>query len=312
MLAKVKRFGSTVHQAYKDFSDDDCLSMGAALAYYTIFSLPALLVVVIAVAGQFWDAAAVRGSLEDEIAGMVGEGGKEQIAAMIDKANQPGRGLLAGTIGVAVLLLGATGVFGQLQHALNRVWEVEPDPAQGGVKNFILKRVLSLGMVLAFGFLLLVSLVLTTVLSSMGDLLSGLLPDEVSSVVPVVIHLAVSLVVITLLFAAMFKLLPDAQLTWRQVWFGAGVTAVLFLIGKTAIGMYLANKDPGAYGAAGSLVLILLWVYYTSLIVFFGAEFTQAWSHSRGEAIEPKPGAVRVEEHKDYKRPAGRAANSPA
>src|SRR5687768_1393112 len=189
MLARAKKLGSTVRQAYEDFSDDDCMSMGAALAYYTIFSLPALLVVVIAVAGQFWDAGAVRGALEDEIAGMVGQGGKEEVATMIDKANQPGRGLLAGTIGIAVLLLGATGVFGQLQHALNRVWEVEPDPAQGGIKNFILKRVLSLGMVLAIGFLLLVSLVLTAVLSSMGDMLSGLLPDQVSTVVPVLIHL---------------------------------------------------------------------------------------------------------------------------
>ncbi len=302
MLNAAKRLFQTLRHAYEDFSDDDCMSMGAALAYYTIFSLPALLVVVLSVAGLFWDAGEVRGALEQEIEGFVGETGKEGIATMIDKANQPGRGLAASIIGGVVLLLGATGVFGQLQHALNRVWEVEPDPAKGGLKNFIFKRVLSLGMVLAIGFLLLVSLVLTTVLSSVGDALGGLLPEQVSKVWPVAIHLLVSLVVITLLFAAMFKFLPDAQLTWRQVWFGSAVTALLFIVGKSLIGLYLANKDPGAYGAAGSLVLILLWIYYTSLIVFFGAEFTQAWSTSHGEAIEPKPGAVRVAEKKQYQR----------
>lgn len=305
MFGSVKRLGRTIKQAYDDFSDDDCMSMAAALAYYTIFSLPPLLVVALTIAGVFWDSSDVRGSLEDEIAALVGEGGKKEVATMIDKANQPGRGAVASTVGVVVLLLGATGVFGQLQHSLNRVWEVKPDPAQGGIKNFIMKRILSLGMVLAIGFLLLVSLILTTILGSVGNTLGGLLPGDVAKVWPFLIHLVVSFVVITLLFAAMFKALPDAHLSWRNVWFGAAVTAGLFIVGKSLIGLYLANKDPGAYGAAGSLVIVLLWVYYTSLILFFGAEFTQAWAQSHGESIEPKPGAVKVEEVDEVRRDEG-------
>ncbi len=298
MWNRLKAVVSVLKTTFREFSDDDCMSRAAALAYYTVFSLPALLVVVVAAAGLVWDASAVRGALEDEIAGMVGEGGTEQIALMMDKANDSGRGIWATIIGGVVLLAGAIGVFGQLQYALNRAWGVKPDPKMGGIKQFVTKRLLSLGMVLVVAFLLLVSLALTTGLSAAGTAIGGVLggpsTDVALGFLPVAIHLAVSWLVITLLFAAMFKFLPDAHIAWRDVWAGAAITAVLFVAGKSLVGLYLGSKDTGAYGPAGSLVLVLLWIYYTSLIFLFGAELTQVLASTRGKEIQPEAGAVRV------------------
>ncbi|MGN6548012.1 MAG: YihY/virulence factor BrkB family protein [Aureliella sp.] len=298
MLQKLKDFGGLIKQTFTEFSNDDCLSMAAALAYYTVFSLPPLLVIVISVAGMFWNRDAIQGSIEGEVQGMVGESGKEQIHSMIAQASQPqGRGL-ATAIGVVVLLVGATGAFAQLQHSLNKAWEVEPDPEQGGIKNFILKRILSLGMVLAMAFLLLVSLILTTVLSAAGHAMGGLLPSGISAVWPIIINFVVSFLVIWLLFAAMFKFLPDANIDWEDVWIGAAITALLFMIGKALIGVYLGTQAHGA----GPVILILLWIYYSASIVLIGAEFTQVWARSYGKQIQPKAGAVRVERTKEYAR----------
>jgi membrane protein len=177
---------------------------------------------------------------------------------------------------------------------------VEPDPDQGGIKAFLSKRVFSLGIILVVAFLLLVSLVISAALSGIGDRMGSVLPSGLSEPVLQALNLVISLGAIFLLFAAMFKVLPDAKISWRSVWVGAGVTAVLFVLGKYLIGLYLGNSNPGqAYGAAGSLAVLLLWIYYSSLIVLFGAEFTETWAQERrGETIEPEPGAVRVRREK--------------
>lgn len=298
MPTQAKNFWQLIKQTFSEFSEDDCPSMAAALAYYTVFSLPPLLVIVITVAGFFWSPDAIQGTIEGEIKGMIGESGKEQIHNMMVEARLSNRSGMAMALGAIVLLAGATGVFAQLQHSLNKTWEVAPDPEQGGLKNFIIKRILSLGMVLAVAFLLLVSLLLTTALTAAGDALGGLLPEGTSTIWPIMINFVVSFIVIWLLFAAMFKFLPDAQIAWRDVWIGAAITALLFMIGKMLIGVYLGSQ---AFGA-GPLILILLWIYYSSLILLIGAEFTQVWARSFGKRIEPKEGAVRVVQKKEYER----------
>jgi membrane protein len=270
--------------------------MAAALSYYTVFSLPPLLVLLFLLLGAVLDPQDIRGTVEGQIRGLMGPESGEQIRTIIANADRPGSGNVPATVlGIVALLLGATGVFGQLQAALNRAWEVAPDPEQGGLKSFLIKRVFSLGMVLALAFVLLVSLVLSAVLSAFGDSLGRFLPDGLSEPLLHAINFAFSFAVITLLFAAIFKILPDATIAWRDVWVGGAVTALLFTVGKFLLGLYLGRSNPGeAFGAAGALALMLVWIYYTSMIVFFGAEFTQTWAERRGRGIEPEKGAVRV------------------
>jgi membrane protein len=234
----------------------------------------------------------VQHALETQFAGIVGEPGARQIHQMVAYGQATADGGRVATVGSLVgLLLGATGVFLSLQEALNRVWEVKPDPNQGGVRNFILKRLLSLGMVLGLCFLLAVSLALTAAISSLGGALGGSIRPAVMQVV----DLVMSWVVLTLLFAALFKVLPDAKVAWRDVWVGGAVTAVLFVAGKFVIGLYLAGSKPGdAFGAASALAVVLVWAYYAGMILLFGAEFTREWATARGSGIEPRKGAVRV------------------
>jgi membrane protein len=210
-------------------------------------------------------------------------------------------------MGVALLIFSATGLFAQLQFALNRAWEVEPDPQQGGALRFLLKRVFSLGMIVVIAFLLLVSLVLTTLIDEITAYLQGSSPGGVALVLGIVLNNLAVLALATLLFAAMYKILPDAKMAWKDTWIGAGLTAVLFVIGKSLIGWYLQSSDVGgSWGsAAASLVGILIWVYYTSLIVLFGAELAQVWASEYGSGIEPAKGAVRkVEEKRHVREPA--------
>ncbi|HYE96612.1 MAG TPA: YihY/virulence factor BrkB family protein [Rubricoccaceae bacterium] len=280
----------------KEVGDDDLPSLAAAIAYYTIFSLPALLAVALGVAGAVFGAEAVREMLLAEVGGLVGAEGAGAIQGMIESASDLGDSLAAKVGGVAVLLVGASGAFGQFQKALNRVWEIEPAPVQGGrlafVKQLLLKRVLSFGMVATIGFLLLVSLVMSTALSVAGETLGGVSPGGVIATLLRVVHLVVSLGVVTVLFAAMFVLLPDRRIPWRDVWVGAAVTAALFTLGKFLIGLYIGTSDPGsAFGVAGSLALMLIWIYYSALIVLAGAEFTQAYTTWRKETEERHPWA---------------------
>jgi membrane protein len=283
-----------VKATFREFGQDDCASMAAALAYYTIFSLPALLVIVTWVAGLAFDPTDVQGRIRTELQEVVGPEGAEQVETMIGHAQRTGAAPLAAVIGIGTLLFGATGALAQLQASLNRAWGVKPDPQAGGLKQFLLKRILSLGMVLVIGFLLLVALLVTATLSALSE---RWLPGNWSQPLLLVAGFLVDLAVVTLLFAAIFKVLPDVEIAWREVWVGAGVTAVLFVLGKFAMGFYLGRSDVGsAYGVAGSLALVLVWIYYSGLILLAGAEFTQVWARRYGTEIRPSAGAVSVVE----------------
>lgn len=293
-----------VKDSGKSFIDDDCPTQAAALSYYTIFSLPALLMLILLILGAVLDPRDIQGQMETQMGSLMGPSATEQIRTILQQQQQPGSGGLLPTIlSLGALILGATGAFGQLQAALNRAWGVAPDPDEGGLKAFLLKRVFSFGMILSVAFLLLVSLVLSAALTAFGGALGSVLPDGVSGTLLQVVNQVISLLVIGALFAAIFKVLPDATIAWRDVWVGAAVTAVLFVVGKFLIGLYLGRSNPGqAFGAAGSLAVMLVWIYYSSMILLLGAEFTQVWAERRGGGIAPEKGAVRVVQEKKHVR----------
>jgi membrane protein len=304
----MRNFFSVIGKAVRDFGEDDCMSSAAAMAYYAIFSLPPLLVMVVALAGYFgvpperiqkivqdqWGVASSSDQHGRENAEAADRGGEEE-----RKADAP-RGVV-GTVmrvaGVLILVFSATGLFAQLQYTLNRAWEVKPDPKLGGVLAFLGKRILSLGMILVIVFLLLVSMVLTTVIDEIIAYLKGGAPEETAIVLGITLNNVVALVVATLLFAAMFRVLPDARVAWSDVWFGAVVTGLLFVFGKSLIAVYLQYTDLSTNwgSAAASLIGVLVWIYYSSIIVLFGAELTQAWAAAHGRGIRPAPGAVPAE-----------------
>ena len=304
-----------IKEAAADWSHDRAPRLGAALAYYTVFSLVPFLVVVIALIGLVLGQEAAQSAILSHIATMVGDQSAAAIKDMIRRADQPSTGLVATVLAVVTLLFGASGVFGQLQDALNTVWGVEPKEGRG-VWGFIKDRFLSFVAVLGTGFLLLVSLILSSALAAFGKWFSGLLPLPEA-----LLHLfnfALSFVVVTGLFALIFKVLPDAKVAWRDVWVGALLTAALFTIGKYALGLYLGKSNvASAYGAAGSLVLILLLVYYSAQILLYGAEFTQVYANRLGERIVPAPDAQvadprkaagQANEKATRSRPSGHAA----
>jgi membrane protein len=283
---------SLLREAGSDWVDDEAPRLGAALAYYTAFSLAPLLVVVIGVFGLFLGQDAARGRLVDDVGGLVGPDAGKQIEEMIASARFTGRGLTGTLLGLATLLLGASGVFGELQAALNRVWDVKAPPS-GGIMATIRKRFFSVTMVLGTAFLLLVSMVVSVALSRLGEVAGSVLPGQ--AVIAWVVDLVVSLGGVTLLFAMLFKYLPDVVIAWRDVWVGAAITAGLFVIGKFAIGLYLGHAGlESGFGAAGSLIVILVWVYYSAQIMLFGAEVTHVWAARRGAHRQPVQGATPV------------------
>ncbi|HUH12309.1 MAG TPA: YihY/virulence factor BrkB family protein [Longimicrobiales bacterium] len=296
-----------IKQTFREFMDDDAPRLAAALSYYTVFALPPLLVLLIVLLGAVFEPSAVEQAMEGQVRSTIGAEAADAIQTMIENASRPGSGgLLATLLSIAALLFGASGAFAQLQRALNTAWGVEPDPESGGVMGFISKRVLSLGMILAVGFLLVVFLVVSAVLSAVGESLTQFLPSGLSGALLQALNAAISLAVITVLFAAIFKVLPDAVIRWKDVWMGAAVTALLFVVGKFALGFYISRSDPGsAYGAAGSLAVILVWIYFSSMIVLLGAEFTQVWARRKGQRVEPEEGAVRVRKAPDEAVPRG-------
>ena len=283
-------------QSVRGFIQDDCPTMAAALSYYTVFSLPPLLVLLLAILGAVVDPRDIQGNIEAQMREAMGPAGAGQVRTILANADRPGgAGVLPAVLSVLALLLGATGVFGQLQAALNKAWGVAPDPSKGGVKSMLLKRMFGVGMVLGLAFILLVSLVVSALLSAFGDQLARFLPEGLSAPVLEAINFAGSLAVIALLFGAIFKVMPDARIAWSDVWVGALATALFFVAGKLVLGLYLGRSNPGeAFGAAGALALMLVWIYYSSMIVLLGAEFTQAWAEHRGKGIVPEKGAVRV------------------
>ena len=280
-------------QTASEWMEDDAPSLGAALAYYTVFSLAPLMTIAIAIAGFFFGKEAAQGQIFDELRVLLGEEGGKAIEEMVQSASaQPTVGVVATVISVIILLFGASGVFGQLQASLNRIWGVKPKPGRG-VLGIIQDRLLSFGFTLVVGFLLLVSLLLTAGIALVADLAGGLMPA--SETLAQLLNFVLSLAIITLLFAMIFKFLPDAKIAWRDVWIGAFLTALLFTVGKFALGLYLGKSSvASSYGAAGSLIVLLLWVYYSSQILFFGAEFTQVYANRFGSCVAPADNAVPV------------------
>lgn len=282
--------------ALKKFFADGCSSMAGALAFYTIFSLPAVLTVVLLLVGQVVDPMEMQRLIVGQISDLVGPAGASQVETVIAHARTSEiDASVTAIVGLGTVLIGATTAFGQLQSGLNHVWGVKPDPKKGGIKRFILKRVFSFGVVVAVAFLLLVSFVLSAALGMVGDRVGSMF--SMGDALLIVGNAVLSFVVIAFVFAAMFRLLPDAEIAWRDALVGGTTTAVLFVGGKELIGAYLGSSDPGtAYGAAGSLVLVLVWVYYSSMIVLYGAEFTRVWAEKRGSGVRPEKGAVAVVE----------------
>jgi membrane protein len=273
--------------------NDQAPTLGAALAYYTIFSLAPLLVITISIAGLAFGREAAEGQIFDQLRGLLGEESGRAMQVIVQNASQePKTGVLATIIGFALLLFGASGVFGQLQTSLNAIWGVQPKPGRG-ILGIIHDRILSFGFILVVGFLLLVSLLLTAAISFAGQRFGEMIVGMEALVQ--LLNTILSLAVITLLFAMMFKFLPDAKIAWRDVWIGAFITALLFTIGKFALGVYLGRSGvASSYGAAGSLIVLLLWVYYSSQIVFFGAEFTQVYANRFGSHVSPANNAIAV------------------
>jgi membrane protein len=273
MLWKVAKEAATSWASHND------ARQGAALAYYSVFSLGPLIVIAIAIAGFVFGRDAASGQVTSSIAGMLGETGAKAVQAMLAEASRPREGLLATILGVGLLIFAAIGVVVQLKDALNIVWEVK-DQSGGGLWSFIRSYVISLAAVLALGFLLLVSLLITTVLAAAGKYVAPYLHEWIFHF----ISLLVSFLVITTLFAMMFKWLPDVSVAWRDVWLGAVLTALLFEIGKSAIAFYIGKQGlESTYGAAASIIVVLIWVYYSSQIILMGAEFTHAFASHRSE-----------------------------
>lgn len=274
-------------RAFSRWNEDHAPQQGAALAYYAVFSLAPLLMIVITIAGFVFGQEAAQGQLIEQIKGLVGEKSAQAIQSMIEEARRPTVGIIATVVAVVMLLFGATGVFAQLQESLNIIWKVEEKPGEG-IWKIIKNRFISLMAVLGTGFLLLISLVISAGLSAIGTTLEHVLPFPEFLLQG--INVFISFSVVTLLFAMIYKLLPDKSIQWSDVWIGAIITSVLFTIGKFLIGLYLGKSDVGiAYGAAGALVVILIWVYYASQIFLFGAEFTAVYAASRGSRCAPSP-----------------------
>jgi membrane protein len=276
--------------AYQGWKEDRASRLSAALAYYTIFSLAPLLVIVIAITGLIWKADVVRTQLLGQIQSLVGVEGALFVADLITNTGNPAQDIVATLIGIITLLFGALGVFNELHNSLNIIWEVKEEKPKGflqTIKKVIVYRLLSFTMILGIGFLLLVSLVISAGLSATQETIGNAIP--LSEFILQIVNTVISIGVITILFALMYKFLPDAKIAWRDVWMGAFVTAVFFSLGKTAIGLYLGNSAvASSFGAAGSLALLLVWIYYSAQILFFGAEFTQVYANTYGSKIIPE------------------------
>jgi membrane protein len=267
--------------AAQGWLNDNASSMGASLAYYTFFSMAPLLLIVISVAGLLLGREAAQGHLIHELSGMLGPQAAASIQALIASASEPADNWWGTLLGLGVMLVGATTVFAELQDALDRIWQVPQRPAGGGLWALLRARVLSFGLILGLAFLLMVSLVMGAVIAGLGRWLSHTLGDWVW--VAQTLNVGISFVITTAIFALIYKLMPRAHVQWNDVWVGAVVTALLFSLGKALIGLYLsASGIASAYGAAGSLVLVLLWVYYSAQVFLLGAEFTWVYANARG------------------------------
>jgi membrane protein len=278
----------------REWSNDNAPRLGASLSYYTIFSLAPVLLLVIAVAGLVLGPEAAQGKIVEQLSGLLGADAAKAIQTMLEKANQRGSGIVATVIGFVTLIIGATGVMIELQDALNTVWKVVAKPGRG-LKGIIRDRLLSFGIVLGFGFLLLVSLVLSAAVALLDSWIGAVIPGWV--IMGYVLSYGISLGLVTFVLAAIFKILPDVKISWRDVGVGALVTSVLFHLGKFGISLYIGKASVAStFGAAGSLAVLLVWVYYSSQIVLFGAEFTRVYANEYGTRVVADDNAIPVPE----------------
>lgn len=277
----------------KEWQEDKASRLAAALSYYTIFSLPPLLIISLAIVGQFYNQQAAQEQILAQATSVVGQTGGEAIGQILENAGDPTLSSAAAIISIIVLLFGASGVFNQLQDAMDTIWDVEPKPGRG-IWGTVKDRFFSFTMVLGVGFLFLVSLILSTVVTAVSNFVTDLTPGTIAAAN--IFDFIFSFAIMTLLFALIFKVIPDVKISWKDVWLGAVVTALLFTIGKWAISFYLGQSAPAStYGAAGSLIVLLLWVYYSAQILFLGAEFTQVYARRFGDASQPAENAVRAD-----------------
>ena len=283
---KLKSSWPLLKTIFTKWIDDDPFQLAAALSYYTLFSLAPLLVISIAVAGFVFGREAAHNQIVETIQGLIGQQSAEAVQAMIQHAsNKPKTGLVSTLLGGIFLLFGAGGVVGELQTALNAIWRVKPKPGTG-LRDFIRKRFISFAMVLGVGFLLLVSLAVSAFISGLTQFVGSL--HEGAAMIAHLLDVVISFALVTLLFAMIYKFLPDVEIRWKDVWIGAALTSILFTTGKFLIGFYLGSSGvTSVYGAAGSLITVLLWVYYSALIFFLGAEFTQVYASQYGSGVIP-------------------------
>ena len=291
---RIRHLPSLIKEAVISWNKDDPWRLSAIVAYYAILSLPGLLVIIINFVGYFWSAEIVEGIVYDELKSAMGAAAADGVQTILERAHGDHQSLAATLVSIGALIFGATGVFYHLQISLNKVWEIESDP-KSGILRYIIDRTRSFGFVLIVAFLMLISFVISATLSALQDYI-GLWFPELSFYVFQTINILIPLVVITLLFALIFKYLPDAHIKWKTVWIGSVLTSILFTIGKEALSFYFAETSPGSiYGAAGSIIIIMLWVTYSSLILLFGAEFTWVYSKRYSHGIRPRSYAKFVE-----------------
>ena len=279
--------------AFKAWNEKEPFRESAVIAYYAIFSLPGMLVFVFALGGYVFGVDAVTGQLHHQISGAMGNDTADQVQEMMKKVSGNSNSIWARIIGIITILFGATGVFVQLQKSFNIIWEVTAKPSKSGIWTFLKGRLFSFGLILSIAFLLLISLVITAVLAAMSKWMEAYWPAYIMFLFQIA-NCFISLSIISVLFALMFKILPDARIKWRYVWVGAFLTGLLFEIGKFGLGLYFGKAEPGSrYGPAGSVILILLWVSYSSMIVFYGAEFTKAYADHFHGIVEAGKHAVK-------------------
>lgn len=293
-----KNFFTILKTAFKQWWAKDPFKESAVIAYYAIFSLPGLLVLILTFAGYFFGREAVSGQIAGQITSTMGADTAIQIQDIIAKATESKNSVLASIIGVITILIGATGVFVEFQKSLNFIWEVKVDESKSGILSVLKVRLFSFGLIIAIAFILIASLIISAALSALSTWVTNHFSESLIIILQIV-NSILSLGILAVLFALMFKFFPDAKIKWRHVWIGSFVTAILFEIGKFALGLYFGKANPGSgYGAAGSIILIMLWVSYSSMIVFYGAEFTRAYAIMRDGNIPPDKNAIQQKQPK--------------
>jgi len=293
VLSMIKKIGYLFKETFNEFISDNAIKLSASLSYYTIFSLPPLLIIIISLCGVFYGAEAVRGEVFGQINGLLGNAAALQIQEAIKNVTLSNNNTLATIVGIVILIIGASGVFSEIQDSINFIWGIKAKPKRGLMK-FLKNRLMSFSMIGSVGFLLLVSLIINSILDIFNQKLAAYFPNDTIYFFNL-INILIVFFIITLLFTIIFKTLPDGQIVLRDCIIGASFTAILFMIGKFAIGAYLGSSAiASVYGAAGSMIIILAWVYYSAIILYFGAEFTKVFAQTHGQKIIPNEYSVQI------------------